>query len=196
MDCASTYAALDADAGVEAPYLGATSAAPCRAPQSVGCHPQCRQHTIDAYARRRPVAAGADPADSVGQRGFSTTTMDADVAKKCVLVTGGSRGIGLEVVRCLLTGTEVIPASRVVSLSRSIPAELEALAQEHPSDLVIVQGDVTDETDTVKARDAALERWGRLDALVLNAGIADLVSCANLVRARHSHRRRTASCMC
>jgi len=111
--------------------------------------------------------------------------MDAQTSKKCVLVTGGSRGIGLEIVRCLLTGTEVIPASHVVTLSRSIPAELEALAQEYPSDLAVVQGDVTHETDTEKARDAALEHWGRLDALVLNAGVADLVLCADLVRARH-----------
>lgn len=110
--------------------------------------------------------------------------MVADVEKKCVLVTGGSRGIGLEIVRYLLTGTDVIPASRVVSLSRSIPTELETLAQEYPSDLVVVQGDVTDEEDTVKARDAALERWHRLDALILNAGVTDLVTCADLVRAR------------
>ncbi|WFD20945.1 hypothetical protein MCAP1_003200 [Malassezia caprae] len=113
--------------------------------------------------------------------------MDAATEKKCVLVTGGSRGIGLEIVRCLLTGTEVIPPSRVVSLSRSVPAELETLAQEYPSDLVVVQGDVTEETDAEKARDAALKRWGRIDALVLNAGIAELAPCADLTAERFLH---------
>lgn len=122
--------------------------------------------------------------------------MVADVEKKCVLVTGGSRGIGLEIVRYLLTGTDVIPASRVVSLSRSIPTELETLAQEYPSDLVVVQGDVTDEEDTVKARDAALERWHRLDALSQRRGDRSGYVCGFGTCARSHPRQRSVSCMC
>ena len=109
------------------------------------------------------------------------TTM---MPKNVVLVTGGSRGIGLAVVKILLQGTADLPASNVVSLSRSAPAELAELAEkpEFKESLAIVKGDVTKREDNDRAVKTALDRWNRLDALVLNAGIAEFNKIADLVR--------------
>lgn len=105
------------------------------------------------------------------------------VPKPVVLVTGGSRGIGLAIVKSLLNGTAKTPASNVVTLSRSSPDGLQALVSQFPDSLAVVQGDVTQRADNDRAVQAALNRWSRLDALVLNAGISDFVRIADLVRA-------------
>ena len=91
--------------------------------------------------------------------------------KQVVITTGASRGIGLTASRLLLAGTLSIPASRVVTLSRSRSPALDTLANEFPDDLVIVQGDVTTQEDNNKAVRTAVNKWGRLDGLILNAGI-------------------------
>lgn len=101
--------------------------------------------------------------------------------RQVVLVTGASRGIGLWTVRHLLR------ACRVVALSRSRTPELEALAQAQPDDVAIVQGDVTRGAVHRAACDEALRRWGRLDALVLNAGVVDHQLCADVTPERFSH---------
>ena len=61
------------------------------------------------------------------------------------------------------------------------------MAREKPDDLVTVQGDVTSEKDNLSGRDEALKRWGRLDALILNAGIVDHQMCADLTPERFLH---------
>lgn len=99
-----------------------------------------------------------------------------------VLVTGASRGLGLAVARTLLA-----EGANVVSLSRSVPAELKALAQDTSSStgaaLVAVQGDVTSSEDTKAAVDQAVQKWGRLDGIVLNAGVVDFARLADVVSA-------------
>lgn len=95
--------------------------------------------------------------------------------KPVVLLTGASRGLGLAILQLLLSGSTStqapIPASRVVTISRTLPTELVALQSSHASDLVCVQGDVTDEGVNAEAVRAAVDKFGALDAVVLNAGI-------------------------
>jgi NAD(P)-dependent dehydrogenase (short-subunit alcohol dehydrogenase family) len=79
-----------------------------------------------------------------------------------VIVTGASRGLGLAILRLLLQRKV-----QVTTLSRTITPELRELAG---ADLEIVQGDVGIPADNQRAIDLTIKRWGRIDALVLNAG--------------------------
>lgn len=101
-----------------------------------------------------------------------------------VLVTGASKGLGLEVARLLLEGNARIPAANVVTLSRTLPDELRQLGQQgggRETSIESVQGDVTSESDNEKAVGLAISKWGRLDGVVLNAGIIDFVRIADKV---------------
>lgn len=62
---------------------------------------------------------------------------------KTIIVTGASRGIGLECARILLEKFN----ANVVTLSRSVPDELNELKNKHDARLEVVQGDVSSETD-------------------------------------------------
>jgi NAD(P)-dependent dehydrogenase (short-subunit alcohol dehydrogenase family) len=83
--------------------------------------------------------------------------------KPVAIVTGATGGIGLGVVNALLErGYGVVATSRNASKS----SELK------PSDnLVLVDGNIGDRATAVKVAKAALEKFGRIDLLVNNAGI-------------------------
>ncbi len=81
------------------------------------------------------------------------------LAGKAALVTGGSRGIGLAVAeRFAAEGAEVLVGDLAVGMT----------------DLPFVQLDVTDERSIDAAVATAVERFGRLDVFVANAGILQL----------------------
>lgn len=62
---------------------------------------------------------------------------------KCILVTGASKGLGLECARILLEKFQC----NVVTLSRSSTKELQDLKGKYAERLDIVQGDVSNEAD-------------------------------------------------
>ncbi|WP_321849542.1 SDR family NAD(P)-dependent oxidoreductase [Burkholderia diffusa] len=78
---------------------------------------------------------------------------------KVIIVTGASQGIGAEAVNAFRA-----QGHRVVATSRSIGTS------EAP-DLVTVAGDIGDPAVARRVVDAAIERFGRVDTLVNNAGI-------------------------
>ncbi|CAE6426821.1 unnamed protein product [Rhizoctonia solani] len=86
-----------------------------------------------------------------------------------IIVTGASRGIGLAVVGALLKSYK----ARVVTLSRTRTPEISALASEHQDSLVLFEGDVTEEQSALSAVDLAKSKFGRLDGLILNAGVLE-----------------------
>ncbi|MGP8475507.1 SDR family NAD(P)-dependent oxidoreductase [Burkholderia sp. PR2] len=78
---------------------------------------------------------------------------------KVIIVTGASQGIGAETVNAFRAR-----GHRVVATSRSIgPSD--------DPDLVTVAGDIGDPAVARRVVDAAIERFGRVDTLVNNAGI-------------------------
>ncbi|OBF83473.1 short-chain dehydrogenase [Mycobacterium sp. 852002-51163_SCH5372311] len=86
---------------------------------------------------------------------------------KVVFITGGARGIGAEVARRLRNkGAKLV-------LTDLDKAELTALAAELGEDRVLtVVADVRDLPAMQRAADQAVERFGGIDVVVANAGIA------------------------
>jgi NAD(P)-dependent dehydrogenase (short-subunit alcohol dehydrogenase family) len=86
---------------------------------------------------------------------------------RAVLVTGGSDGLGLGLCRRLLA------EGALVALCGRDRARLDAAAESLGSsggDVLAVQADVAKADDVARFVDAAVDRWGRLDGLVNNAG--------------------------
>jgi len=85
--------------------------------------------------------------------------------KRVALVTGGANGIGRAICRQLLgagwhVGIIDLPDS---GLARHFPARTR--------NLVLIEGDVREEETAARAVAAVVDRFGRLDGLVSNAGI-------------------------
>jgi NAD(P)-dependent dehydrogenase (short-subunit alcohol dehydrogenase family) len=87
---------------------------------------------------------------------------------KVALVTGGARGIGLATgKRFLAEGWRVALLDVQGDLLRESVAALGA-----PDATLAVEADVSDPGAVARAMEAVAERFGRLDALVNNAGVA------------------------
>ncbi|HZE32914.1 MAG TPA: SDR family NAD(P)-dependent oxidoreductase [Actinoallomurus sp.] len=89
---------------------------------------------------------------------------------KVFLVTGTSRGLGLEIARAALAAGHALVAT---ARRPNLPGELVARSGER---LRQVPLDVTDPGAAETAVRTAVEAFGRLDAVVNNAGYADLAS--------------------
>jgi NAD(P)-dependent dehydrogenase (short-subunit alcohol dehydrogenase family) len=88
---------------------------------------------------------------------------------KTVLITGGSRGIGRATARLLgARGWSV-----GVNYARNLAAAQETVAEVERAggQALAIAGDVASEADVLAMFDAVQQKFGRLDALVNNAGI-------------------------
>jgi NAD(P)-dependent dehydrogenase (short-subunit alcohol dehydrogenase family) len=83
--------------------------------------------------------------------------------KKVWLVTGAGRGMGVDIAKAALA-----EGHAVVATARNTDTVTAALGQDE--DLLAVKLDVTDPADAQAAVQAAVERFGRIDVLVNNAG--------------------------
>ena len=98
---------------------------------------------------------------------------------KCVLVTGGSAGIGGQLARLLaVSGARVMLAARregpLKELRDEIVRELEEIGYNRAKERVrlLADIDVADEAALAKSVAATLEAFGRIDYLINNAGVA------------------------
>ena len=100
--------------------------------------------------------------------------MNISLEGKVAIVTGASSGIGLAVTRRYL---ECGAAGVVgVALPQQVPNELNGFGDR----FAYVHGDVSEESTAEEFTKVALERFGRIDILVSNAGIS-------VVKALHEH---------
>jgi len=95
----------------------------------------------------------------------------ADHADPVALVTGASRGIGRATASRLAGGGyDVVLAARTESDLRDAA---DAIASEHGAETRVVPTDVTDPHAVQSLVDATVERFGRLDVAVVNAGTGE-----------------------
>ncbi len=90
---------------------------------------------------------------------------------KVALVTGGARGIGFATARAL-----VARGASVAIADLDLDATTRAASQLHDSRAIGVAADVTDRGAVQRAVAETVERFGGLDVVVANAGIASRVA--------------------
>jgi NAD(P)-dependent dehydrogenase (short-subunit alcohol dehydrogenase family) len=83
--------------------------------------------------------------------------------KKIWFITGAGRGMGVDIARAALAADNA-----VVATGRNPAAVMDAVGA--ADDLLVVKLDVTSPADAAAAVQAALDRFGRIDVLVNNAG--------------------------
>lgn len=84
--------------------------------------------------------------------------------KKVWFITGTSAGIGRE-----LAETALEKGYKVVATARK-PEVLRDLAEKYPETVLILKLDVTDKNDIADAINKSVEKFGRIDVVVNNAG--------------------------
>ncbi len=83
--------------------------------------------------------------------------------QKTAIVTGASQGIGAGLVEAFLKrGYNVVANSRNISKAHPFPGSAH---------LALVDGDIGDPKTAAKIADTAINRFGRIDVLVNNAGV-------------------------
>ncbi|HTB96319.1 MAG TPA: SDR family oxidoreductase [Terracidiphilus sp.] len=104
--------------------------------------------------------------------------MEISLKGKVAVVTGASSGIGLAITKAYLEcGAKGIVA---VFRRQELPQELADLQKRFPGQIVIVHGDVAEESTAIEFTRVAVDAFGQIDVLVANAAIS-------IVKALHLH---------
>ncbi len=102
--------------------------------------------------------------------------MNLRLDKKIVIVTGGAKGIGEGIVK-FLADEKAIPV--IVGRNEADNLKLVSEIEHTGAEAFQVVAELTRPEDCKKAVDVALERFGRIDGLVNNAGVNDGVGLEN-----------------
>lgn len=104
--------------------------------------------------------------------------MDLGLGGSAVIVTGGSSGVGLATVAALLDeGASVATCARDGDRLASATGRLAEL---HPGRLLTQVADATSEEQSAALVEATVDRFGRVDGLVCNAGRSRIGTLATL----------------
>jgi len=87
--------------------------------------------------------------------------------RKCVIITGGTRGIGLAIANSLAA-----EGCNIVITGRGETTDVVPQLAQHGGEVLYVQSDVSFQADREKLLAQTLEHFGRIDILVNNAGVA------------------------
>src|SRR5215216_5766 len=96
------------------------------------------------------------------------TANDGEFSGKFALVTGGTTGIGRATAELLRQ------AGARVAITGQNSETLAAAARELPEDVLVLRSDARSVVDAAALAATLQERFGKLDVLFLNAGIAQL----------------------
>ncbi|MCK5238008.1 MAG: SDR family oxidoreductase [Candidatus Thorarchaeota archaeon] len=94
--------------------------------------------------------------------------MDLKLEKKHFVVTGASGGIGIELTKQLIK-----EGANITACFNTQPRELTELIKHYPSQLNLVRVDIAKEESVKELYAHANSKFGRVDASVANAGIAN-----------------------
>ena len=93
------------------------------------------------------------------------------------IITGGGSGIGLGIARALLREkVSVCLMGRTLSRLEEARQTLIAEGAGTEDQVMLCAGDLSAEGDAERAVDDTMQRWGRIDIVINNAGRADLVN--------------------
>jgi 3-oxoacyl-[acyl-carrier protein] reductase/bacilysin biosynthesis oxidoreductase BacG len=100
--------------------------------------------------------------------------MQLGLAGKIAIVTGASAGIGLACAKALFEegGSVVLVARDPERLQAAAASILSGQPEAEPARIVTVSGDMREAETAKRAVSAAIERFGRIDILINNAGSA------------------------
>ncbi|SUD48280.1 Levodione reductase [Nocardia otitidiscaviarum] len=103
---------------------------------------------------------------------------------KIALVTGGTSGMGLAAARRLLTeGATVVITGRDKTRLDAAVADLRSAVGGSEDRLLAVRGDVAELAEIDALVESIRERYGRLDAVFANAGVASFQPSAEIAEA-------------
>ena len=88
------------------------------------------------------------------------------LSKKIVVITGGNSGIGLGIAREFAR-----QGASIVIFGRN-QESLESATAEIGGETLVVQGDVTSVSDLDRLFESTVQKFGKIDVLIVNAGVA------------------------
>ena len=105
------------------------------------------------------------------------TVPENDASSRVVLITGASHGIGRAAALAFARmGAHVVALARTQGALEELDDEIRALRPNEDSPATLVPLDLRDHSAIDRLGEALYRRWGRLDALVGNAGILGVLS--------------------
>ncbi|MCH7408481.1 SDR family oxidoreductase [Belliella sp. DSM 111904] len=101
-----------------------------------------------------------------------------DLVNKTVLITGGSKGIGFGIAEALLAeGMRVAITSRSQKAADEAVSKLEKLGK---GEIIGIEADVRSLASQENAVSKVIDRFGKLDVVIANAGIGHFASIEDL----------------